>query len=222
MNTKKEINSILTKEEQEFFGWPKEINTVGFAFKDLLITPLLKLASYKEYVGISSVLADASSICIPSILSILKEKVVDIKKGDWRIIISGLVTIRIMIYKHKQCPEIPVLYLKILNSFLTNKTKTLRKEAILAILFVAYILYQRYIGSHEEYTKDDMNKFAMVINPSRLKKAIDLKEYINSLEWHNICERWIGYKWEYPSIEPNFNTNLATKVFRSYWRNFSF
>lgn len=188
-------------------------------FKTILLKPLLLAAFYKEGYRIISVLSECS-FCIPSIISIMEESLVD-SKENWKVLVSGLRVILQRNIKLAQGLELPVKYLRILNECLKHRTKTVRYEALKSILVTAGIIYRENVGDRQ-YLKKDVKNFSEKINQKLLKSVVNLKEFINSYGWQYICERWVGFKWEYPEVKPDFNNKLWLKVMRSFWPNFYF
>lgn len=216
------MDQILTQEEIREFGWNPIFDPNNLHYFKHFIEELLDASSYKSAQRVTGILVDYPAFTIPTILSILSEKYKAPKKGDWRIILPGLIVIRSLIIKHKRVPEVPTLYLKILQNLLSSNIKTLRNEAINSVVVLAYILYQELTVSNSKYIQKDMKKFSTQINPDALKNATDLYRFINSYQWAGLCEGAVGYKWKSRGEDPDWNTHLALEVFRAYWDDFSF
>ncbi len=214
------VDDLLTKDEQGGFNWKNNIELLCPGFQ-WFIEQILERSSYKSCYFVLRDLADYPRYTVLPILAVMKKKYLAPAKGDWRVLLAGIDVIGKMIHDENRCPTIPELYLEILNNNLKSKTKALKTQALYKILFTCYELKREMeISQEATYLKKEADKIAKIINISELKKN-NIKDIVNSFSWRPSCEI-AGWKWEYPSINPLFNSEIALKVLRTFWPDFTF
>lgn len=134
---------------------------------EALLESLLEAASYKDGEGIVGVLAKCG-FCIGPTTQLMAEAVR--KRKKWRVLLSGLMVMRIRTRKYAQATEFTKEYLRALNGALRSGVKRVRTEAVQTLVECVLMLHREALGDRE-YVRADIRRVGRFIQFRNFLKA---------------------------------------------------